>query len=219
MIPIDIHTHHVPSIAGTAVLNIGPLEAALPFAGLYSVGIHPWRIAPGWEAQLEDVARLSVCPQVVALGECGLDKVCLKGMASVAERESAFSLQVRVFEAHIRLSECCEKPLIVHCVKACNELVVLRRRHKPRQAWVVHGFRGNRQVASMLLAEGFHLSFGEHYQSEALRSVPAERLFVETDESRLPIGSVIEKVACDRSVPFAALVSQIQTNYQNTFLL
>ena len=71
----------------------------------------------------------------------------------------------------------------------------------------------------MLLAEGLYLSFGERYQADALRAVPDGRLFAETDESALPVGTIIENLACDRGIRPAALISQLQANYQQLFAL
>lgn len=217
MIPLDIHTHHLPAGPHTAVVSMEPGEDFVLPPSACSVGIHPWHAGEGWEAWMDSVARLADCSRVVALGECGLDKACLKALPPAA-REAAFARQVQVFEAHICLSEACGKPLIVHCVRAYNELVVLRRRHRARQAWVVHGFRANRQVAATLVAEGFHLSFGEHYRAEALCVVPPERLFAETDESSLPISAVLANVARDRGLTSDQLIDQLQTNYKNVFL-
>lgn len=217
MTPLDIHTHHLPDEPCTAIVNVEPDPGCTLPQSTCSVGIHPWRIADAWGVQMDTVARLATHPQVVALGECGLDKVCLKALPPT-EREAAFARQMQVFEAHIRLSEACGKPLMVHCVRACNELVALRRKHRARQAWVIHGFRGNGQVAASLLAAGCHLSFGEHYQAEALLATPSDRLFIETDESLLPISTILANVAHDRGLTPEQLSLQLQTNYSNTFL-
>lgn len=217
MIPLDIHTHRLPDEPSTAVVSLEAGEGlALPSSPC-SVGIHPWHITGGWQTQMDTLARLAASPQMVALGECGLDKACLKTLLPT-ERGAAFALQEEVFEAHVRLSEACGKPLIIHCVRAYNELVALRRRHRARQAWVVHGFRGNRQVAAALLDAGCHLSFGERYQAEALRAVPADRLFVETDESLQPASAILAGVAHDRGLTPEELAQQLQTNYKNVFL-
>lgn len=44
--PVDIHTHRLPPVPGTAIANRYP-DTFVPEAGAwYSVGIHPWHI-PG----------------------------------------------------------------------------------------------------------------------------------------------------------------------------
>lgn len=219
MIPLDIHTHRTPVSPGEAVQNLHLPHHTSFTGGLYSVGLHPWHLSDDWESrQMPEVKHLCTHPAVVALGECGLDKVCLKSLPSDA-RDAAFVRQTAAFEAHIRLSEAVGKPLVIHCVRAFNELVVLHRRHAPSQPWVVHGFRGNRRMADTLLAEGFYLSFGEHYQTEALRLTPAERLFAETDESLCPIGDIVDALSRDRGVSRESLVRQLQNNYTNIFSL
>lgn len=219
MTPLDLHTHRTPDLPGEAVQNLRlPHHTALT-DGLYSVGLHPWHLSDDWETgQLPEVERLCTHPAVVALGECGLDKVCLKSLPP-GLREAAFIRQIAAFEAHVRLSERVGKPLIIHCVKAFNELVVLHRRHAPHQPWVVHGFRGNAHVAGTLLDEGLYLSFGERYQAEALRLTPAGRLFAETDESRGSIGDIVAALARDRGTGRESLIRQLQTNYSSIFSL
>ena len=213
----DVHTHRPVPPGATAIRSLEPGEVLAPAHGYFSAGIHPWHIGADREARMERVARLSSSPQVVALGECGLDKACLKALPAAVERDAAFRLQMQVFEAHIRLSEAVGKPLIIHCVRAWGELLALHRQCKPGQAWVVHGFRGNRRVAEMLLAEGLYLSFGERYQADALRAVPDGRLFAETDESALPIGLIAENLARDRGDDPNELARILTANFRRVF--
>jgi len=74
------------------------------------------------------------------------------------------------------------------------------------------------QLAAALLDAGCHLSFGERYQAEALRAVPADRLFVETDESLRPASAILAGVAHDRGLTPEEFAQQLQTNYKNVFL-
>ena len=55
-----------------------------------------------------------------------------------------------------------------------------------------HGFRRNAVLARQLLDAGYSLSFGEHFDPEALRVTPAEHRFAETDESSLSIEKIID---------------------------
>jgi TatD DNase family protein len=68
-----------------------------------------------------------------ALGECGLDKITA----------SDFELQKVVFKKQIQLSEKHQKPLIIHCVKAHQELIEIKKELKPKQVWIFHGFNTN----------------------------------------------------------------------------
>ena len=181
---LDIHTHH-PAPQPLAVVSASP-EGFEPLENqLYSVGIHPWLISrnlstPEWEIFEKSVSL----PSVVAIGECGVDK--LKG--------GPMFLQLIIFKKQIDLSEKLGKPLIIHDVKAHNMIVGYKREYKPKQNWVVHGFRGKPTVAKMLTDEGIYLSFGENFNPESLRSVPKNMILAETDESSLSIKEIIENL-------------------------
>ena len=136
-----------------------------------SVGIHPWYLTDDdAENQLELLRKAIENKQVLAIGECGLDK--LKG--------PSMELQKVVFKEQMAMAEEHGLPLVIHCVKASNELVQLKRQTHPDQPWIIHGFRGKEALAKEFIQHGFYLSFGACYQEEALRSVPVERLFIET---------------------------------------
>ena len=174
---MNFHTHdlHAPV---PAIINM-PLEwlrnpdaAELRNDVAYSVGIHPWWTATAeWEDLMRGLYSWAEHPQVVRIGECGLDK--LQG-ASV-------ELQEQVFLMHVSLSERLKKPLTIHCVKAFDRLLALRKQLRPTQRWAIHGFRGKPELAQQLLAAGFDLSFGEHYNEAAYAFCPPTRRYRETD--------------------------------------
>ena len=111
----DLHTHHYPDTPNTAIVQL-TTDTPSPLSGhYYSVGLHPWSISEDWRTQMAKVAVIALHPQVLMLGEAGLDKK--KGTAPI-------ELQMEVLREHIRLSELLHKPLIVHCVKAFDYLAV-----------------------------------------------------------------------------------------------
>jgi TatD DNase family protein len=79
-----------------------------------------------------------------------------------------------------------------------NELFDLKKRCNPSVRWIIHGFRGKPQLAEQALKAGFDLSFGEKLNEQSVRITPLENLFVETDESLLPIEQIYEKIASIR---------------------
>ncbi|MFV0390987.1 MAG: TatD family hydrolase [Paludibacteraceae bacterium] len=187
---VDIHTHnHFHSEGIIAVRNLSLFEAEQVKASnestLVSVGVHPWdagNLDDDWNIRLEKICKDK---QVTLIGECGLDK----------NAEASLDTQLDVFSGHIQLSETIKKPLIIHCVGCFNELVVLKKKCKPTQRWIVHGFRGKPQQAQQLLKTGFDLSFGEKFNAETVLVTPVEHLLVETDESMMPIGKTYERIA------------------------
>lgn len=200
----DIHTHaDKPSaIISCSFPDFSPKEGRL-----YSVGIHPWQAASLDACGKNGLRAALSLPQVVAVGEAGLDKMA---GADWPVQEEAF-----LFQAN--LAEETGKPLVIHSVRSSNELVNLKRRIGPSVPWIVHGFRGNANVARQFLSHGFYLSFGEHFQQEALCAVPLERLFAETDESRADIGVIYREIALAKGVSEEQLRRFVQENIRHVF--
>ena len=102
--------------------------------------------------------------------------------------------------------------MIIHCVRAWEELIACRKAIRPKQPWLIHGFRGKAPLAGQLLRQGFYLSLGYHFQPEAARLAWPERLFLETDEAAVSIQVVYGRVAEALSIDLQALCDQIQRN-------
>lgn len=183
---VDCHTHR-PDAPYPAIISVQPGVTLTP--GLrYSVGIHPWntdQLPPQWRAELEAAVRQ---PQVVAIGETGLDKL----------RGADIATQLNVFTEHVKLSEQLELPLILHVVRAYNEIINLRQQLNPSQKWIIHGFRGKPELARQLLDHGFDLSLGEHFNPATAAIIPDDRLLFETDESALPISEIASRIFAAR---------------------
>ena len=181
--PTDIHTHHDRY---GAIISTTPEEFRPQPGKYYSVGLHPWSLS---DTSKESIARLEAAvqhEQVVAVGETGLDK--LKGGVNYEE-------QLIYFEKQIRLSEQWHKPLVIHAVKSYDDIIRIHKAKRPAQPWIIHGFRGKPETAAQLLREGLFLSFGEYYNHETLKSVPLDRLFLETDECNMTIDKLYRKAA------------------------
>lgn len=182
----DFHTHRLSTPPGSGIVNLPHdvllhPETFLPEEGaLYSVGIHPWWTVSDVTPLLQGLQQLLPHPQIVALGECGFDG--LRG-ASLAEQE-------KIFAAQVALSEQYRLPLTIHCVRAFDHLLAVRKKLRPSQRWTIHGFRGKPALAQQLLAAGFDLSFGLHFNAESLRLVPPERRHAETDDALCDIAEV-----------------------------
>lgn len=207
-IPLDIHTHHHPACPGTAIVSCCPAQFIPQPGGRYSAGIHPWHAAePDTAAQEEALQHLLSHPQLLAVGEAGLDKL------SAAPME----VQLPLFERQARLAAEAGKPLIIHTVRATDALLRLKRQLRPQNPWIIHGFRGKASLAEEFLRHGFFLSFGERYQEETLRHTPADRLLLETDESVVPIQTLLQRAASLRGVTAEELQATLQENVKQLF--
>ena len=114
IIPADIHTHCQPEVPGEAIVNCFPETFVPQLEGWYSVGIHPWYITSSTVSLAEKkrcLEELLYHPQVLAMGEAGLDKLA----------DASLPLQREVFEYQARLAEETDKPLVIHLVKAVDD--------------------------------------------------------------------------------------------------
>ena len=146
--------------------------------------------------------------QVVAIGETGLDR--LKSGVGYEE-------QSEYFKHHIYLSEKWHKPLVIHAVKAYDDIIRIHKAERPKQPWIIHGFRGKPETAGQLIREGLYLSFGEYYNHESLKFVPLDRLFLETDEGNMPIDKLYRKAARIRNLSTHRLRKSIKENISQIF--
>lgn len=88
--------------------------------------------------------------------------------------------------------------------------------------WLIHGFRGSVELAGQLLSKGMFLSFWFDFvlrpeSSNLLRSLPSERIFLETDGADVGISIIYEKVADDLNMEVDELKSLILKNYYTLF--
>jgi len=200
----DIHTHQPPS--NPNVLAIVSVDAGNPVLiddPYCAVGIHPCYTGMTGFSNLEAIAAH---PNVVAIGETGLDKFS----------STPLSQQKTLFIAHIELAEKLHKPLIIHCVKAWQELIQIRKQYTSDIPWIIHGFRGNGNLARQLLQFGFYLSFSQYFNPDALHAAwSLHRLYVETDDSNIRIEDVYQRITSHLSITCETLSKEIFENFQS----
>lgn len=205
---IDCHTHRQDAEA-TAIIN-APSAHFKPHNGRsYCAGIHPWYIHR--ETLTDDLSTLeqlaASSPQVVAIGETGLDSLCA----------TPPDIQLQVFTRHIVLSEALEKPLIIHCVRRSTEIIALHRKLNPSMPWIIHGFRSNANVMHSLLVQGIYISLGERFNADVAAAIPLDRLLIETDESALPITDIAAHIALARGIPAQNLMEAVTATSARIF--
>ena len=203
----DIHTHRIPARTdGRAIVNliVGREDTASPsgWAGPFSCGIHPWYIQRDPSLQLARLEELAGRPEVVAIGEAGLDRLA---SATMEEQEE-------LFVAQAELAERTGKPLVIHCVRAWSELLACHRRIKPRVPWVAHGFRGKPELAARLVGAGLYLSFGDRLNPAAAKVAWPGRILAETDDSEVDIRAVYRGLAEALGVTGESLAREIARN-------
>lgn len=153
---------------------------AAPQRGIwFCLGIHPWFLAEHGKADLDQLERLLASrPEgCLAVGECGLD--ALKG---------DLSEQLPWFRAQIQLAARFGYPLVIHSVKAHDQVHAALRAERWQGRALVHGFSGSYQQASKLVDLGCYVGVGgviTHDRArktrDAISRLPVEALVVETD--------------------------------------
>ncbi len=177
--------------------------------GHYSVGFHPYNVGKVDEQDTLNKVRLSTeNPNVFAIGEIGLDKSI----------NAPMDVQKRIFEKQVDIAEFSDLPVILHVVRAFNEMIEFMKAHNPSVPMIIHGYNGNREMAADLVKAGFLISFGEAIAMdntkliEACKEVPLDRMFLETDEGEMDIREVYFTAAELKELSLDQLRLQIVEN-------
>jgi TatD DNase family protein len=131
---------------------------------------------------MDEVTGLCDEPEIVALGETGLD---------FHYDRSPRREQTESFEAHLDLAARTGLPVVVHSRSADAETAELIRRHAGRVGGVLHCFSGGAALLRAGLDAGWYVSFSgivtfrSWADAELVRRVPADRLLIETDSPYL----------------------------------
>jgi TatD DNase family protein len=88
-------------------------------------------------------------------------------------------------------------------------LLEIKKQLKPKQLWIVHGFRGKPELARQLLKSDCAISYGEHFNVESVRNTPLDKLFIETDESLQNIETIYNSVALAKGCDSGKLTAVI----------
>ena len=145
-----------------------------------AVCIHPHDVAAAPEEDFLAIEALCARPEVVAVGETGLD---------YHYDHSPRDVQVEGFRRFVRLAHKVKKPLIIHTREAeADTYRVLDEEKVPERGAVIHCFTGDRAAAREYLDRGLYISFSgistfktAEEIREAAKLVPLDRMLVETD--------------------------------------
>ncbi len=213
---IDIHRHAKDTGAADVVVRnlFHSQKEEIETGHWYSMGLHPWQVNEKSLADdIQKVRETAARPQVIAVGEAGLDKSI----------DTPLDIQFRAFEAQVAIAGEMNKPMIIHCVRAYNEVFTTKLKLKHSKSWIIHWFNGTREMGEQMTAKNFYLSFGHmlfNDRSKAYHAfpyIPIDRIFLETDDANYSIGQVYEKAAQLRRTDIKGLQQQIQKNFTQCF--
>lgn len=145
-----------------------------------SAGIHPNEESGPGEPTLDDLLAWGGHPEVVAIGETGLDYF---------RSEGDLEWQRDRFRRHIRAARETGKPLIIHCRQAAEDTMrLLREENAHEVGGVMHCFAEDLETAKQSMDLGFMISFSGIVTfknavelKEVAKEVPLDAMLVETD--------------------------------------
>ena len=198
---INLHTHQKKEFG----LEI--MHAKEVLTSPFSYGIAPFEVN-------QFLFNETICTHknCLAIGEIGLDKTI----------QLNINEQIKLFKNQLIYAEKLKLPVIIHCVKAYNELIDIKRTLKPKQPWIIHGFRKTNLLIT-LINEGFYLSIGtailhDKKLQSSLKTIPNDRLFLETDNDlNHNIKEVYQQVASLKEISLLDLKNIISNNFKTVF--
>lgn len=212
----------LPSSAAAAA-NAGRLAGVSATAG-----VHPNEASSLTPEALDELRKLLELPEVVGVGETGLDYY----------RERApRKVQWEALAKHVELAKAYDKALVLHCRDAFDDLFALLEQEGPPERVVLHCFTGGPEVAARAAAAGYYVSFSGTVtfknapeQREACAQVPLDRLVLETDSPFLSphpyrgqpnrpgrVAVTAGVVAAVRDLPVAELARRTGENARRLF--
>lgn len=196
-----------------------------------AVGIQPNYVAEAGPDDWDTVVELAKDPEAIAIGETGLDRYW---------KDTPFDLQQDYFDRHLRLSQAIGLPFIVHMRECEEDIMVMLREARSRGALrgVMHSYTGGVEMAAECVELGMHISFAgmvtfkkSHELREVAKTIPAERILVETDSPYLspePVRKIrrnepahvrhtAELLANERGEDFEVFAAQTTANAESLF--
>ena len=203
---------------------------------LVSAGIHPHEAELADRTALDSLNALAAEPEVVAVGEIGLDYFY---------DHSPREVQKRVFVEQMEIAVAHKLPILIHCRASAessngwDDALELLQQHwqSTGLGGVLHCFAGEWKHAEQAIDMGFLVSFAGNItfpKAQPIRDVaakiPAERLLVETDAPFLApvphrgqrneparVRDVAEKLAEVRGVDYETMALTTTENFHRFF--
>ncbi len=179
----------------------------------HTLGIHPWFEISEPMGVFDRIKKHYLeNANCLGIGECGLDK--MKGLP--------FNQQLAIFEQLIQLANDINAPLVIHCVRAFDDVLYLYKTHA-KTPWAIHGYTRNKDLAKQLIDAGLYISVPladsmPPTMVDTLSFIPIESIFIESDndysvalEKRYALLSTIKNIEID------VLKDAIYNNFTNFF--
>lgn len=159
------------------------IELAKKYDNFYAMaGIHPEDIEEICEKDLEELENLAKDPNVVAIGEIGLDYYW---------KDNNKDDQKKIFIHQLELARKIDKPAVIHVRDAKDDIIEILKDYQDLKIQI-HCFSDDLETLEKYMEMGFYISIGGVVtfsngtnEQNAARNVPIERLMLETDSPYL----------------------------------
>jgi TatD DNase family protein len=176
----------IVAVGVTAVSSGATVKLAAEYPSVFAaVGIQPNYCGQAVPGDWERIEALVKSPKVVAIGETGLDRYW---------DYTPFDVQQDYFDRHLRLAERTGLPFIIHTRESDEDVLAMLREARKRGTLrgVMHSFTGNAATSAECIDLGLYISFAgmvtfkkSDELREIARTVPADRILIETDSPYL----------------------------------
>ena len=235
------------AVGVTTIIQIGcelesavwAAEAAAAYDDIWAgVALHP-NEAPrlaldpdrDLDAAYDVIDRLAALPQVVAVGETGLDYF--------RTGEDGREVQQASFRRHIAMAKAHGKALVIHDRDAHDDVLRILAEEGAPERVILHCYSGDAAMAAVCAERGYYLSFAgtvtfanAAHLREALAVTPLDRVLVETDAPFLTpapyrgrpnapylIPITVQAMAEVRGMSTDELARQVMANTEHAFRL
>jgi len=207
------------------------IALAEQYSHIYAVvGLHPNHAHEAQSNWFDQLCTLAKYPNVVAIGEIGLDYY-----RDYTPRD----IQARVFIQQIEFARQQRLPVVIHSREAHDDTIRILRDYAQGMAGVMHSYSGNWAFAQACLDVGLMLSFSgpvtfstAYDMHDVARRMPLDRILIETDSPYLSphpfrgkrneparVRLVAECIATLRNISLDDLAAAVWTNAERVFNL
>lgn len=212
MFYFNAHTH---THSANAIINAPLGLMQFDENCFYSIGIHPWdymKYCENTEMLQHWLYTYVHLPQVVAIGECGIDHTIAVDV----------ELQEDLLIQHVELAQQTNKALIIHSVRAYNDVLGVLKHTNCRQSVVFHKFMGNAYMYASFKDFDCYYSFGTELLTrpqsvEMLQLLPLNTILFESDNSAISVDEIYTFAAQQLQISVEELSATVQQTAKKVF--
>ena len=183
-VSVGVNKIIMPAIDSTTLEAMLKVEQQFPEHCIAMMGLHPCYVKENYVAELAIVEDWLTKRKFVAIGEIGLDFYWDKTFTEQ---------QYKAFEIQMQWAIDYHTPIVIHTRNAMGETIeAVKPFAKNGLRGAFHCFSGSKESAQQIIDMGFYLGLGGvlTYKNagvaEAIKDIPMEFLFLETDAPYLP---------------------------------